>query len=131
MERLALPTTNHQSLFVSSFLLTTYYHHHHHHHHSSLLSSSSLATKILFIIIQIIITHYLKVGHAMERGEIAEVKMLFEANRSLFLNSASPHYAARVWIPLTSSSSLLLSLSSLSLSSFSWFHFIHLFAIWW
>ena len=27
-------------------------------------------------------------------GEIAKVKMLFEANRSLFLNSAFPDYAA-------------------------------------
>ena len=57
-------------------------------------------------------------------GKIAKVKMLFEANRSLFLNSAFPHYAGLVWIPLTSSSS---SLSSLSWSSFIWFNFIHSF----
>ena len=60
--------------------------------------------------------------NAIERGEIAKVKMLFEANRSLFLNSAYPHYSGLVWIPLTSSSSSLSS--SLSWSSFIWFHFI-------
>ena len=31
---------------------------------------------------------------AIGRGEIANVKMLFEANRSLFHNSAFPDYAA-------------------------------------
>ena len=31
---------------------------------------------------------------AIMSGEIAKVKMLFEANRSLFLNSAFPDYAA-------------------------------------
>ena len=55
----------------------------------------------------------------IRNGQIAKVKMLFEANRSLFLNSAYPDYATNwVWIPLTSSSSL----SSLSWSSFIWFH---------
>ena len=33
---------------------------------------------------------------AIEKGKIAEVKMLFEDNRSLFLNSAIPDYAALV-----------------------------------
>ncbi len=67
---------------------------------------------------------------AIQFGEIAKVKMLFEANRWLFLNSAFPDYGW-VWIPLTSSSSSSLS-SSLSWSSFIWFHsFIHSFAIWW
>ena len=32
--------------------------------------------------------------NAIYNGEIAKVKMLFEANRSLFMNSAYPHYAA-------------------------------------
>ena len=34
--------------------------------------------------------------NAIGYGEIAKVKMLFEANRSLFLNSAFPEYEARV-----------------------------------
>ena len=33
---------------------------------------------------------------AINCGQIAKVKMLFEANRSLFLNSAFPDYAAYV-----------------------------------
>ena len=32
--------------------------------------------------------------NAIARGEIAKVKMLFEANRSLFLNSAFPYHGS-------------------------------------
>ena len=90
---------------IELFLVTNYYftkseinqfHHHHrcrHHHHRGVA---------MVVVVMIIIMMNNAVAdqkwddffNAIGRGEIAKVKMLFEANRSLFLNSAFPDYAA-------------------------------------